>query len=118
MCGRTSRSRASQIGGTRTRTSRRIHKSSYYRFAFLLLNIKIKKLQVMTPISDACTIMQSEQTIDWGYHCPLIDKTIKSVENINGLIYCEPLKEAIQDFTTDSQITSVFTKLVQLPYIL
>lgn len=40
-------------------------------------------------------MMQDENCLDWGFHCPLIDKTIKALEGVENLQHCGPLKEAL-----------------------
>lgn len=52
-------------------------------------------VKVMKPLANACLMMQSEKSIDWGYHCPLVEKTIKSLEAIENLTHCNPLKAAV-----------------------
>lgn len=49
----------------------------------------------MEPLALACTKMQSENSIDWGFQFPLINKLIKCIESVEGLKHCEPLKTSL-----------------------
>lgn len=44
--------------------------------------------------------MQDENFIAWGFHCPLIAKTIKSIKNIGNLKHCIPLKDCLLEGMT------------------
>lgn len=52
-------------------------------------------MSIMKPLSETCVFMQSESSIDWGFHCPLIDKLVKTLQSIMNLDFCEPLKQAV-----------------------
>lgn len=41
--------------------------------------------------------MQDENFIAWGFHCPLLDKTFKSLQSINNLVHSVPLKDSLLD---------------------
>lgn len=49
----------------------------------------------MKPLSEACTMMQDENCGAWGFHVPLIERTVKQLRGIENLVHCEPLKDAL-----------------------
>lgn len=49
----------------------------------------------MEPLAVMCTAMQSQDSIDWGFHCPIIDRLFKLLERVDDLKYCEVLKQSV-----------------------
>jgi hypothetical protein len=49
----------------------------------------------MEPIAATCTLLQSDNSMFWGYYAPLIRKMQRSIEQLDQLKYCSPLKDAL-----------------------
>lgn len=52
-------------------------------------------VKVIKPHQATCQWFQSEESIFWGCHAPLIKKLVDEINSITDIFYCEPLKNAI-----------------------